>query len=83
MKSLSGRTETLMLEKRGRLVRNRCVSLPGDTISNSKGLDVAPVLGQRFDQQTGALQIAPALDLAQSQGENGLANLGKHRLGCL
>src|SRR5580693_2683273 len=38
MKSLSGRTETLMLEKRGRLVRSRWVSLPGDTISNSKGL---------------------------------------------
>src|SRR6266699_2795705 len=38
MKSHSGRTETLMLEKRGRLVRSRWVSLPGDTISNSKGL---------------------------------------------
>src|SRR5258708_25664946 len=38
MKSLSGRTETLILEKRGRLVRSRWVSLPGDTISNSRGL---------------------------------------------
>src|SRR3979411_566686 len=38
MKSLSGRTETLMLEKHGRLVRSKWVSLPGDTISNSKGL---------------------------------------------
>src|SRR4029450_2469573 len=37
-KSLSGRTDTLMLGKRGRLVRNRCVSLPGETIRSSKGL---------------------------------------------
>src|SRR3979490_570362 len=37
MKSLSGRTETLMLEKHGRLVRRKWWSLPGDTISNSKG----------------------------------------------
>src|SRR5262249_52059769 len=36
------------------------------------------MLGQRFDQQTSTFQIAPALNLAQSQGQNRLANLGKH-----
>jgi hypothetical protein len=37
-------------------------------------LAVAPVLGERFDQKTGALQVAPALNRAQSQGQDGLAD---------
>jgi hypothetical protein len=47
-----------------------------------EGHGVAPMLGQRLDQETRALQIAPALDFAQSQGEKSVANLGKHRFGC-
>src|SRR5262249_26345547 len=43
-----------------------------------KGFAVAPMLGERFDQEACALQIAPALNLAQSQGENGLADLSEH-----
>jgi len=30
---------------------------------------------ERFDQQAGAFEIAPALEFAQSQREDGLANL--------
>jgi len=33
------------------------------------------MLGERFDQQPGAFKVAPALQLAQSQGQDGLANL--------
>ena len=42
-------------------------------------LAVTPVLGQRFDQQPGAFKIAPALQLAQSQRQDGLSDFGEHR----
>src|SRR5260370_40752710 len=44
-------------------------------------LAVAPMLGQRFDQQTGAFKVTPALKVAQSQRQDGLTNFRKHWLG--
>ena len=70
-----------ILAKRGRLVRSSDTSARGATISSSNGLAVAPMLGQRFDQQSGAFKIASALQLAQSQRQDGLADFREHSAG--
>ena len=70
---------TSMLGKRGRLVRSRRHIVARRHDQQLERLAVAPVLGQRFDQQPGAFKIAPALQLAQSQRQDGLADFGEHR----
>ena len=72
-----------MLGKRGRLLAQKPGVAVGRHDQQFEGLVVTPVPRKQLDQETRALQIAPALNFAQSQREDGLANFGKHISGWL
>jgi hypothetical protein len=41
-------------------------------------LAVAPMLGERLDQQAWALEVAAALQVRQSEGQDCVTNFGEH-----
>ena len=69
-----------MLAKRGRLVRNSARRGRGDTISSSKGLLSRQCLARDSISSPARSRSPRRCNLAQSQGQDGLADFGEHRL---